>query len=626
MALPKISLQVEANPTAAVKGLAQITKSLQKTDAATQEYEKGLMDLERAMKSGLLTDKKYATSLAAIEKEYRDTASAAAAMGGGVAKFNTAIQGSTKQTGAFVGALAGSRNQMRMTSMQLSQVAQQGSITGNYLQALAIQLPDLALGFGPIGIAAGAVGGALAMAFLPAIQDAWGETKTFEGALDDLKSAMEEMKQPLSVLSLSADELAEKYGVAADTVLRNAISQSELAAARASRAMVDQVSILDDVIKKYSILSREQLELNRQQMVSDADWSIAQSSWEAGLQRIADKFKISTDEAELLSDAMRGLGNASGADEISEQLSGILDILNEAGVPLKQIPVDLQRAINEMITLNEETALAKKTMEDLANAAASGPSVVSLINRDLINQALKDIDNAVVPDPNKKTGAGRAGVDQFARRLEQLQKSLMTEREVLETWYAESEILLNDARAKEYLTEAEHKDQMLRLEEEYQERLGGIKDAGRSADLQGMLGAGQQTLQALGSFNQKALKMAQVFGAAKAFIATFEGAAEALKLPFPANLAAAASVIAAGAGFVAAIKSVGSNGSTPGGVGAGGAGGAAGAAPQSQGPLVVKLSGISPTDMISGAMLDSVLDQLQDQAGDRGLQFAGGIA
>ncbi|MGQ3280931.1 MAG: hypothetical protein ACT6WE_30970 [Shinella sp.] len=49
----------------------------------------------------------------------------------------------------------------RLMAMQLSQVAQQASATGNWLQALAIQLPDLVLGFGPIGIAAGAAAGAV---------------------------------------------------------------------------------------------------------------------------------------------------------------------------------------------------------------------------------------------------------------------------------------------------------------------------------------------------------------------------------------------------------------------------------------------------------------------------------
>jgi len=46
---------------------------------------------------------------------------------------------------------------LRQASMQLSQVAQQGAATGNYLQALAVQAPDLALGFGALGIAVGAL-------------------------------------------------------------------------------------------------------------------------------------------------------------------------------------------------------------------------------------------------------------------------------------------------------------------------------------------------------------------------------------------------------------------------------------------------------------------------------------
>lgn len=52
-------------------------------------------------------------------------------------------------------------NSLRMATMQLSQSVQQVQAGSGVLQALAIQLPDLALGFGPIGIAAGAAAGAL---------------------------------------------------------------------------------------------------------------------------------------------------------------------------------------------------------------------------------------------------------------------------------------------------------------------------------------------------------------------------------------------------------------------------------------------------------------------------------
>jgi len=66
-----------------------------------------------------------------------------------------------------------------MMAMQLSQVAQQASVTGNWLQALAIQIPDLALGFGPIGIAAGAAAGAT-LAYFASYEGGDGANKILE--------------------------------------------------------------------------------------------------------------------------------------------------------------------------------------------------------------------------------------------------------------------------------------------------------------------------------------------------------------------------------------------------------------------------------------------------------------
>lgn len=70
----------------------------------------------------------------------------------------------------------------------------------------------------------------------------------------------------------------------------------------------------------------------------------------------------------------------------------------------------------------------------------------------------------------------------------------------------------------------------------------------------------------LGQMNQIAggydgiLRAQKIFGAASALISTYTGAAEALKLPFPQNIAAAAKVLATGMGFVNAIKGAGSGG------------------------------------------------------------------
>lgn len=60
---------------------------------------------------------------------------------------------------------------------------------------------------------------------------------------------------------------------------------------------------------------------------------------------------------------------------------------------------------------------------------------------------------------------------------------------------------------------------------------------------------------AFGKENKAMAKAAQIFGAIQATISMFTGAAKALELPFPANLAAMAAVLAQGARLVAQIKS-----------------------------------------------------------------------
>ncbi|KQQ72925.1 hypothetical protein ASF70_15755 [Rhizobium sp. Leaf321] len=109
--------------------------------------------------------------------------------------------------------------QLRMQAMQLSQVAQQASATGNVLQAIAIQLPDLALGFGPIGIAAGAAAGA-ALSY-------------FSSVIDNRGDASEALKEQETLIRLVADSWGEAVPALRDYVdqLSRAKEVSDLLAA-----------------------------------------------------------------------------------------------------------------------------------------------------------------------------------------------------------------------------------------------------------------------------------------------------------------------------------------------------------------------------------------------------------
>ena len=62
-------------------------------------------------------------------------------------------------------------------------------------------------------------------------------------------------------------------------------------------------------------------------------------------------------------------------------------------------------------------------------------------------------------------------------------------------------------------------------------------------------------LDSLGQINQKAFKAAKAYNIGVALMNTYTGASEALKLPFPFNIVAAAAVVAAGLAQVQQIKS-----------------------------------------------------------------------
>jgi hypothetical protein len=189
------------------------------------------------------------------------------------------------------------------------------------------------------------------------------------------------------------------------------------------------------------------------------------------------------------------------------------------------------------------------------------------------------------------TSGGGGGTDpnevlreQMATRLETLMESLMTEREAVANWYAEGLELIQNSSDAELEAIGGKQEAIERLEKEHQARLSRIRELGAASDLATVLGAGNEILTAIGQNNEKALRIAKAFGAAEALISAYQGAANALKLPFPKNIAAAATVLAKGIGFVNAIKGVSKGGGSAGAsAGGGGAGAAAVAeAPQQQ--------------------------------------------
>jgi hypothetical protein len=159
-------------------------------------------------------------------------------------------------------------------------------------------------------------------------------------------------------------------------------------------------------------------------------------------------------------------------------------------------------------------------------------------------------------------------------------------------------------------------------------KLAGVY-AGAAANIVGSIG---DSVQAFAGDSKKMVAIAQAIHAAQALIATFAAGAEALAAGiFPANLVAAAAVVAKGLAFVAAIKAVpfATGGSFKVGGGIGGVDTQLVQFKATPGELVdirrpgqertnggdITIRGIGPDDFFTGRMLRGLVDALN--AGDR---------
>lgn len=265
-----------------------------------------------------------------------------------IAKSFTQIERASNKIGKGSG---GATNGLRQMSLQLSQVGQQGAVTGNYLQALAIQLPDLALGFGPLGVLIGAAAGSLSVFALSSVGAA-DDAETLEEAITSLQSMSSDLRDTLKLVTSDVSELSEEYGEAALRVLRFGVAQAESRVGAANARLSEQVGILDDVITQY---------------ITSVDEGLR---YEKVLGRITESFGVTGDAAEQLETLLQALFIANDFQSQQDALQSILELLSDMGVSLSEIPEDIRIAIDEYITLSNETDAARNLAEQLADATA----------------------------------------------------------------------------------------------------------------------------------------------------------------------------------------------------------------------------------------------------------------
>lgn len=545
---------------------------------------------------------------------------------GQVATAAPAAQQSSNGFGASLRNLGNVSNQTRgriqQVSFQLQDIAVQMQAGTRTSTVMAQQLPQLAGAFGAVG----AVVGTLAAVGIPALAFAMRNTtprvQSLTQALEALEALQDRVSRSANILQMSTAELSAEYGRFAGRVRELALEELRLSQARAQTLL--SAAVTEGAMQ--TLTNRITRSIRLVEELGDTGTDQLYDMRRAA-REVTRQFGLTGDAAVEMAGAFQSLGRADTLPEQQRVLGRIREILRENNIEFSQIPAPLQEALGRMnaleqATINVGVALSRAGDEaaGLANAifpvfaegAGAGRGTVGMPERPVAG------DGSTMDFPSFAGGGGGGG-SAFGGRIAALVNSLQTERETVDAWYQESLELLGEANAAELEAIGGHNEARLRLEEEYQRRLAGIREAGHGDALTSILNSGQQIATAIGQTNERAMRVAQAFGAAEALVNAYRAASQALAdptLPWFAKVSAAASVLAAGIGFANSIRSVSASGG--GGATTASATSAATAAPA---PLEARLVGLDPNALYSGAQIDELLDQLMDAAGDRGLRL-----
>lgn len=525
----------------------------------------------------------------------------------------------------------GSSQQSRMLAMQLSQVGQQAAATGQFVQALAIQLPDMAMGFGAMGMAIATVASVALPALVSAFSSTGTEAKSLDDAITDLNDSLKAYRAAIDDATYAG--LADAFGRVTPQVIE---LQRQLQELRLREVMLDAADAVNALSSAFS--NGGFLTTGAQEMASTFDLSLGQLAQMKHLLRQIGEAETFEDQLRAVDAMQDAILRVTGGIEnmTTEQAAfyaktleaeralrmaqaaadGVAGSVQNAAGAAANLAANAMGAVDAFNALSRAQAIASGAIEESGSVAGGRGT----INPDALDSAAASRGGIYYAYSSKKAKSGGAGgADQYAARLEALQESLQTERETVDAWYEENQKILDDRRAQELLGIQEHNDLKLALEQEYIGRVAEIEAeayAQRMSDAAGFFGSLADIVSVGG---KKTVKVVAAFEAVQGTLNAYGAAIKALNTPglsLWGRFAAYASVLAAGMKGVAAIRSAG-------GIGGGSAASstAAQASTSSGSQSTIYVAGISEDTLLTGAMMKEIFDGVMTEAEKRGGNF-----
>ena len=341
---------------AATRGFTDLRTSLDPLYAASKQYEAAQGQVAAAVRAGAASQAEANSVLALAEKRYLGVSTAAKTT-------NSALKAASTGMNSFA-------FQSRMAAMQLSQVAQQTMAGGGFIRALSIQLPDLALGFGAVGIAAGVAAGVLlpmAANFITGADNA----DELEDALDSLAQTSREYIEINKMTKQSVSELALEFGGFSAEIQRTYEILQGVAFERTLDSLGVAIAALDVSRLEFLVGVFQQ---------GQGEIEAFNQNYNDALAEIKESFGLTGSQAEEFLGQLNALKTADGPDEIVRAADRLNAFLIESYGSARKIPPELRdmvQRLGEAQTVAARVAANVDGSADSANAAATAAANLS---------------------------------------------------------------------------------------------------------------------------------------------------------------------------------------------------------------------------------------------------------
>lgn len=349
---------------------------------------------------------------------------------------------------------------MRNLSQQLNQVGQQGAVTGDYLGALAIQMPDILSAFGSWQVillgAATAIGASLLPAILNTGSAADGMKKELEG-LDEIASNLD---ATTGILTMSVADLAVKFG-AASVQIRNMAEGALFLVEQQLDQQLTSLSIgISSMVKEFTKVTT---------IVNDIGIEETQN---LGIQRLTESIGMSAEQAWEFQSAMNQLANAEGLPAVTDASERLLGFMQENNINASDLDEELNSALQQMFQLVKQANALKKEVGDAATNAVVFQNAFISNSRSYDFMLGKPAEKEGEKKPKIKTGRAGGGISS-ASSVDQLTTSYQNLRSSLDPVYRatmkyeKAQETLEEAVAKGIATQEEANQVLALAKEQY---------------------------------------------------------------------------------------------------------------------------------------------------------------